>query len=78
MSNTAKTIFLGSCIFTTIVIFKVHEYQDAERKRMREGVYKDIERRANKLTETNQLDQQKQHNQHMLDKQVKLHDTLSK
>ncbi len=32
MSTTAKTIFVASCIFTGIVVYKVHEYQDEERK----------------------------------------------
>ncbi len=105
MSTTAKTIFVASCIFTGIVVYKVHEYQDEERKviffniwtgqvisglhkadtnnknnsikRMREGVYKDLERRSNKLasqsaTTTPDVDQ-KQQNLHMLEKQAQLH-----
>ncbi len=32
MSTTAKVIFAASCVFTGVVVYKVHEYQNEERK----------------------------------------------
>lgn len=79
MSTTAKGIFLGSCIFSVAIIYKVHDYQDKERKRVREGVYKDIERRNLKESEslTEQKIEQKIHNIQMLNNQAKLQESLS-
>jgi len=31
MSTKAKIFFLGSCIFSGIIIYKVHDYQNEER-----------------------------------------------
>lgn len=76
MSTKAKAFFLGSCIFSSVVIYKVHEYQEDERKRMRAGVYKDIERQKSKKAST-EAEDKKLHNIQMLNEQAKLHDILT-
>lgn len=76
MSTAAKSFFLGSCIFSTAVIYKVHGYQEEERKRMREGVYKDIERRNTKKSNV-EINEQQKLNKQMYDQQVKLQESLS-
>lgn len=77
MSTRAKTFFAGSCVFSGIIIWKVHEYQSSERTRMREGVYKDIERRVQKESEKLESAEKKLQNQQMLEQQIKLHESLS-
>lgn len=77
MSTKAKLIFLGSCLVSTIIIYKVHNYQNEERNRMRLGVYKDLERRQTGLNENIESEQRKAHNLHMLSEQAKLTQRLS-
>lgn len=77
MSLKPKIIFGLSCIASVLVIYKVHDYQNQERERMRTGVYKDIERRQSALGENIESEQRKLHNLHMLNEQAKLTQSLT-
>lgn len=77
MSLKPKIVFGLSCIASVLVIYKVHDFQNQERERMRTGVYKDIERRQLALGENVESEQRKLHNLHMLNEQVKLTEALT-
>ncbi|CAF0715770.1 unnamed protein product [Brachionus calyciflorus] len=58
MSTKAKLIFSTCCAVSGYIIYRVHEYQQEERDRVRQGVFRDIERRANKLKNQQLLEEQ--------------------
>ncbi|CAG9807293.1 unnamed protein product [Chironomus riparius] len=63
MSLTARASFIGCCIASVSIIGFVHYQQSTDRAKLKEGVYRDIERQAVKqqLTiNTYNLNQQKE------------------
>lgn len=79
MTTKAKLVFIGACGISTLIIYKVHQYQSDERKRVRQGVYRDIERRQASLNL--KLDQEQEnrklHNIQMQKEQSNLQKTLT-
>jgi hypothetical protein len=63
-------IFFGACCVSTLIIYKVHAYQNEERTRVRAGVFKDIERRQENLNQKRNIQ--------MLKEQAELQNSLSK
>ncbi|CAD7078708.1 unnamed protein product [Hermetia illucens] len=59
MSSTAKLVLISSCIASAGIIGYVHYKQTADRRKLHEGVLKDIERQQRrKLENTYMLQQQ--------------------
>ena len=54
----AKIALGASLCFTSAIIFLVHEMQTADRKRLREGVIRDLERQEKKRRNLEELEQQ--------------------
>ena len=63
MSNLSKVVLIGSGIFAVSVVIVVHTMQNADRKRLREGVWRDLERQ--KMKRDNQHDFQENHQTNM-------------
>ena len=64
MSNLSKVVLIGSGVFAVSVVIIVHAMQNADRKRLREGVWRDLERQ--KMKRDSQHDFQENHQTNML------------
>ena len=58
ISRGAKIALGASFSFASAIIFLVHEMQTADRKRLREGVIRDLERQEKKRRNLEELEQQ--------------------
>ncbi|KAK3608569.1 hypothetical protein CHS0354_042557 [Potamilus streckersoni] len=58
MSLTSKAVFGGSVVFTVSIISYVHWKQNYDRQRMREGVYRDLDRQQQKMQNLQMLKDQ--------------------
>ncbi|KAL3873105.1 hypothetical protein ACJMK2_036262 [Sinanodonta woodiana] len=58
MSLTSKAVFGGSVVFTISIISYVHWKQNYDRRRMREGVYRDLDRQEQKTQNLKMLQDQ--------------------
>jgi protein PET117 len=58
MSNLSKVVLLAAGGFAVSIILVVHMSQDADRKRLREGVRRDLERQKRKQDNITKLEQQ--------------------
>ena len=58
ISRGAKLALGGALCFASAVIFLVHQMQSTDRKRLREGVLRDLERQDRKRRNIEELQQQ--------------------
>ncbi|KAJ7372966.1 hypothetical protein OS493_015431 [Desmophyllum pertusum] len=58
ISRGAKVALGGAFCFASAVIFMVHQMQNIDRKRLREGVIRDLERQEKKRRNIEELEQQ--------------------
>ena len=61
MSNLSKVVLLAAGSFAVSIILIVHISQDSDRKRLREGVRRDLERQKRKKNNETELKQQQEH-----------------
>ena len=59
MSSLSKVVFVAAGAFAVGIILVVHSMQDADRKRLREGVYRDLERQEKKRKNQEEWESQK-------------------
>lgn len=60
MSNLSKVVLVAAGGFAVSIILIVHMSQNADRKRMRDGVRKDLERQKKKKNNQDEIKQQKE------------------
>jgi protein PET117 len=60
MSNLSKVVLLAAGGFAVSIILVVHLSQDADRKRLREGVKRDLERQQRKKDNVTELRRQQE------------------
>lgn len=58
ISRGAKVALGGAFCFATAVIFLVHQMQNIDRKRLKEGVIRDLERQEKKRRNVEELKEQ--------------------
>lgn len=58
VSRGAKVVFGGALCFASAVIILVHQMQNSDRIRLREGVIRDMERQERKRRNIEELQQQ--------------------
>lgn len=58
ISRGAKVALGGAFCFASAVVFLVHQMQNTDRKRLKEGVIRDIERQERKRKNVEELQQQ--------------------